>query len=111
GVLWLEVLTRGQGDQRMTLQEAIMQHRLEKYPSYFAALFNLGALRLSRKEIPSAIAYLRDALRSEPQQSSALNSLGVALEADGKLAEAAEQFRHALRIQPDYTDARYNLAN
>ena len=111
GHLWLQLLPRGAGDQRMVLQEAIMQHRLEKYPADFSALFNLGALHLSRKEIPSAIAYLRNALRSEPEQPTALNSLGVALELDSRFPEAVEQFRHALRIQPDYTDARYNLAN
>src|SRR5205823_5124479 len=62
--LWLQVLARGEGDQRMPLQEAIMHHRLEKYPADFSAHFNLGALLLSRKEIPSAITYLRNALRS-----------------------------------------------
>ena len=44
--LWFQVLPRGEGDQRMVLQEAMMQHRLEKYPGDFSALFNLGALRL-----------------------------------------------------------------
>jgi Flp pilus assembly protein TadD len=109
--LWFQVLPRGKGDQRMILQEALMQHRLEKYPGDFSALFNLGALRLSRKEIPSAIDYLRNALRSQPEQPTALNSLGAALESEGKFAEAVEQFRHALGIQADYRDARYNLAN
>ncbi len=109
--LWFQVLPRGDGDRRMVLQEALMQHRLEKYPGDFSALFNLGALKLSRKEIPSAIDYLRSALRSQPEQPTALNSLGAALESDGKFAEAVEQFRHALRIQADYRDARYNLAN
>jgi len=109
--LWFQLLPRGQGDQRMVLQEAIMQHRLENYPADFSALFNLGALRLNRKDIPSAIDFLRRALRSDPEQPTALNSLGVALQSDGKSSEAAEQFRHALRIQQDYTDARYNLAN
>ena len=109
--LWLQVLPRGEGDQRMVLQEAIMRHRLEKYPADFSAHFNLGALLLSRKEFPSAIAYLRNALRSQPEQPTALNALGVALESDNRFDEAVEQFRHALRIQPGNTDARYNLAN
>jgi Flp pilus assembly protein TadD len=95
----------------MALQEALMQHRLEKYPGDFSALFGLGALRLTRKEIPSAIDYLSKALRSQPEDATALNSLGAALEADAQFAEAVEQFRHALRVQADYRDARYNLAN
>jgi Tfp pilus assembly protein PilF len=109
--LWFQVLPRGEGDQRMVLQEAIMRHRLENDPADFSASFNLGALLLSRKEIPAAIGYLRSALRSRPDQPSALNTLGVALESDGRFGEAVEQFRHALRAQSDYTDARYNLAN
>jgi Tfp pilus assembly protein PilF len=111
GHLWLQVLPRGNSDQRMILQEAIMRHRLEKYPADFSAHFNLGALLLSRKETGSAIAYLRAAVRAEPEQPAALNTLGAALVSDGKLDDAVEQFRHALRVEPGYTKARYNLAN
>jgi tetratricopeptide (TPR) repeat protein len=109
--LWFQLLPRGEGDQRIVLQDAIMQHRLQKYPADFSALFNLGALCLNRKQFPCAITYLRKALASQPEQPVALNSLGVALESDNQLPEALENFRHALRLQPDYTDARYNLAN
>lgn len=109
--LWLQVLPRGSGDQRAILQEAIMTRRLEKYPADFSAHFNLGALFLGRKDIPSAIAHLDAALRIEPEQPAALNTYGVALESDGKLNEALEQFRHVLRVRPDDTSARYNLAN
>ncbi|MGH9612205.1 MAG: tetratricopeptide repeat protein, partial [Bryobacteraceae bacterium] len=111
GHLWLQVLPRGAGDQRMILQEAIMRHRLEKYPADFAAHFNLGALMLRRDDPTAAIAYLTDALRVEPDQPVALNTLGAALESTGKRDEAVAQFRHALRVQPDYANARYNLAN
>ncbi len=109
--LWLQVLPRGSGDQRAVLQEAIMGRRLEKYPADFSAHFNLGALFLSRHDIPSATAHLVAALRVEPEQPAALNTFGVALESDGKLDEAVEQFRHALRVRPDDSRARYNLAN
>src|SRR5262249_36762766 len=108
--LWLQVLPRGTGDQRAALQEALMLHRLEKYPADFAAHFNLGALALSRKDASSAIGYLRDALRVEPEQAGALNALGVALDLAGGREEATGQFPPALRVQPDYTGARYNLA-
>jgi Flp pilus assembly protein TadD len=109
--LWLQVLPRGEGDQRLVLQEAIMQHRLENDPGDFNALFNLGALRLRHNDAASAISYFRRALRSQPDQPSALNSLGVALESEGRLEEAIRQFQQALRVQPGYQDARYNLAN
>ncbi len=109
--LWFQVLPRGAGDQRMVLQEAIMRHRLENDPADFLASFNLGALLLSRKEIPAATGYLRSAVLSRPDQPPALNALGVALEADGRFGEAVEQFRRALRVEPGNTNARYNLAN
>ena len=109
--LWLQLLPRGAGDQRAILQEAIMNRRLEKYPADFSAHFNLGALALGRKDTPAALAHLRAALRTEPEQPAALNTFGVALESDGKLDEAAEQFRHVLRVQPGDATARYNLAD
>jgi len=109
--LWLQVLPRGSGDQRAILQEAVMKRRLEKYPADFSAHFNLGALYLSRQDIPSALAHLGAALRAEPEQPAALNTFGVALESEGKLDEAIAQFRHALRVRPDDASARYNLAN
>jgi Tfp pilus assembly protein PilF len=109
--LWLQVLPRGAGDQRVPLQEALMLHRLEKYPADYSANFNLGALMLKRQDTASAIRYLRDALKAEPEQASALNGLGAALDLSGKRDEAVQQFQHALRIQPGYSGARYNLAN
>jgi Tfp pilus assembly protein PilF len=109
--LWLQLLPRGQTDQRKVLQEALMARRLEKYPADFSAHFNLGALLLDRGDLATATAHLRDALRATPHQPLALNMLGVALERSQHSEEAAEKFSEALRVQPDYTDARYNLAN
>jgi tetratricopeptide (TPR) repeat protein len=118
GHLWLQVLPRGSGaaatggnDVRDVLQEAIMRHRLEKYPADFSAHFNLGALMLARGKAPEAIPYLQDALKLEPHQAAALNGLGAALLENGRTSEAIEQFRKALTSQPGYTNARYNLAN
>ena len=111
GHLWLQVLVRGEGDRRPVLQEALMRHRLEKYPDDSSARLNLGTLLLSRKETGSAADQLREALRVEPEQPQALNNLGAALQAEGKIDEALEQFRRALRVQPEYSSARYNLAN
>lgn len=108
--LWLQVLPRGEGDQRSVLQEALMRHRLEKYPGDFLAHFNLGALALRRKDTTSAIEYLRAALRAEPDQPAALNTYGAALAMSGKPEEAAAQFRRVLEIRPGDIDARYNLA-
>ncbi|HUK16822.1 MAG TPA: tetratricopeptide repeat protein [Bryobacteraceae bacterium] len=108
--LWLQVLPRGSGDRRIELQEALMRHRLEKYPADFLAHFNLGALLLRRNDAASALDHLRAALLAEPGQPAALNTYGAALELSGKPDEAAVQFRRVLQIRPGDTDARYNLA-
>lgn len=111
GHLWLQVLPRSGSDSREVLQEALMRHRLEKYPADFSAHFNLGALLLARHQPEAAVPLLRDALRVEPDQPVALNALGAALLATGKSTDAAEEFQHALRVDARYTNARYNLAN
>ena len=111
GHLWLQVLPTGEKDERMILQEALMQHRLEKYPGDFSALFNLGALHLARKDAAAMLPLLQDAVRAQPEQPVALNTLGAAFESLGRNEEAVVQFRQALRVQPSYSNARYNLAN
>ncbi len=111
GHLWLQVLPKGgEADPRAVLQEALMRHRLDKYPADFSAHFNLGALLLARDQPQNAIPPLRDALRVQPDQPAALTALGAALVAANHSAEAEEQFQHALRVQPAYSNARYNLA-
>ena len=111
GHLWLQVLPRGKDDQREVLQEAIMRHRLDKYPADFSAHFNLGALLLAHNQPQTAIPLFRDALRVQPDAPAALTALGAALVSTGNAADGKQQFQHALRVQPDYTNARYNLAN
>jgi tetratricopeptide (TPR) repeat protein len=111
GHLWLQVLPRGATDHRMELQEAIMRHRLEKYPGDFSAEFNLGALRLARGDAPGAVAYLREAVAAQPEQPVALNTLGAAWLSMRNAGDAAGMFERALRSNPRYTNARYNLAN
>jgi Flp pilus assembly protein TadD/mono/diheme cytochrome c family protein len=108
--LWFQVLPRGAGDRRRELEEAMMQHRLEKYPHDFSAHLWLGALMLSRLNPGDAVAELEEAVRIEPKQPEGHNWLGVALGVVGRTQEAIGQFRIALAIQPDYTNARYNLA-
>jgi tetratricopeptide (TPR) repeat protein len=124
GHLWLQVLPEAafrpgpdlriggapRGDRRMELEEALMRHRLEKYPDDFDARLQLGALRLARLDPNEALAMLRDAVRLQPDHAEARNLLGSALVAVGRNTEAVEQFRAALRARPDYGNAHYNLA-
>ena len=111
GAPWLQVLPRGEGDQRAVLQEALMRHRLENSNDNYGAHFNLGVLLLSRKETAAAIPHLQEALRLRPNQPMALNDMGAALEAEGHLDGAIKYFQQALLLRPDYANARYNLAN
>jgi Flp pilus assembly protein TadD len=109
--LWLQVLPRGAEDRRMELQEAIMFHRLEKYPGEFTSQFNLGALMLARGDHADAVTYLRGAVAAKPENPVALNTLGAALLSAGNASDAAGLFERALKANPRYTNARYNLAN
>ena len=109
--LWLQVLARGDRDQRPALQEAVMRRRLEKYPADFSAHLNIGSLLLSAGKTDAALPYLRDAVRIQPEQPVALNTLGSALLASGDETAAIDYFQHALQVQPSYMNARYNLAN
>ncbi|MGD0223372.1 MAG: tetratricopeptide repeat protein [Terriglobia bacterium] len=109
--LSLQVLPRGAQDRRTELQEAIMLHRLEKYPGDFTAQFNLGALMLERGRTAEAVRYLRGAVESRPDNPAALNTLGLALVSAGNVNDAAGFFERALRANPGDTHVRYNLAN
>jgi len=111
GHLWLQVLPRGTGDKRLELDEALMRHRLEKYPDDFRAHMILGALLLARANAGAAVAMAEDAVRIEPGQAEARNLLGSAYNGVGRVPEAVEQFRRAVMLRPDLVNARFNLAN
>lgn len=111
GHLWLQLLTRGEGDQRPILQEALMRHRLSIFPEDPSARLNLGTLLLSRGEPAASMRYLQEAVRLDPGMSQAWNNYGAALQAERKVEEAVAAFRRALQAQPEYLTARYNLAN
>jgi len=108
---WLQVLPVGDGDQRAALQEALMQHRLEKYPGDFAANFNLGDLMMNQDNPAAAVPYFHLAVAADPASAIAAGELGAALFAKGDAGEAEQEFRRALKLDPKYVDARYNLAS
>jgi tetratricopeptide (TPR) repeat protein len=109
--LWLELLPHDTADRRLELQEAVMRHRLEKYPNDFLANFNLGVLALARLNVSGAVDRLETAVRVDPNRADAHDLLGTALARVGRVPEAIEQFRRALALQPDFAGARLNLAN
>lgn len=110
GHLWLQVLPTGPRDRRMELEEAVLRHDLEKYPTDAEAHLHLGAIRLARFDPSGAAAELQIAARTQPTNPEAHNMLGAALLTLGRTAEASVQFRLALKLRPDYPTACYNLA-
>lgn len=127
GHFWLQVLPLGGdprsgprvsglggdlgGDQRLALNQALMQHRLEKYPQDFRAHMLLGALYLARLNAGAAVPMAEAAVKIEPQDAEAHNLYGSALSAVGRVAESIEQYRTAVALRPDFVNARFNLAN
>ena len=110
GHLWLEILPRAPGDHRRELQEAVMRHRIEKYPDDATAHMNLGAILLSRLDPQGAVSELRAAARLEPKRPEVHNMLGLGLATLNRNAEAIVEFELALKARPDYLSARFNLA-
>jgi Tfp pilus assembly protein PilF len=108
--LWLQILPRGAGDRRRPLQEAIVQHKLDKHPDDFAANLNLGAILMSRLDMQGAVTALKRAVTLDPRRPEAHDMLGAALQSLGFTGEALQQFRLALAADPDYINARYDLA-
>ena len=109
GHLWLQVLPRGPGDKRRELEEALVQHHVEKYPDDYAAYLNLGELKLSRLDSQGAVTALEAAVRIDPKQSQGHNILGAAFTRVGRAPEAEQQFQTAVNLDPGNVNARYNL--
>ncbi len=111
GHLWLQVLPRGSGDRRRSIEEALMRHRLEKYPNDFTAHLNLGAIYLSRLDAQDAATMLRAAVLADPSRPEAHDMLGSALQRLGRRSDAISEYQIAIRADPKYIEAYYDLAN
>jgi tetratricopeptide (TPR) repeat protein/mono/diheme cytochrome c family protein len=109
GHLWLQVLPKGGRDRRRELEEAVVEHWLQKYPDDYASYVNLGELKLSRLDLQGAVSALQTAVRVGPKESQGHNMLGAAYGRVGRSREAIQQFDTALQLDPDNVNARYNL--
>ena len=109
GHLWLQVVPRGEGDRRRQVEEALVEHRVVKYPDDAPAWLNLGELKLSRLDAQGAAAALERAVRTAPAESQPHNVLGAAYTRVGRSAEALHEFETAIRIDGSNVNARYNL--
>ena len=111
GHLWLQVLPRGPGDQRIPIQEALMRKRIVRDPDDFAAHFNLSGLLKAEGDEREALEQMRWAVRIRPSDEVALNTLGALLQQANQFEEAEARYRAAIQSRPNYPDAHYNLAN
>jgi Flp pilus assembly protein TadD len=112
GHVWLQVLPRKESDEdpRVTVQEAVMRRRLEKYPGDFVALCNVGALDAMRARYTEAVSSFEQAVRVQPASATARTGLGASLLAEGRLDDAIRELREALRLDPLHINARWNLS-
>jgi hypothetical protein len=111
GHLWLQVLPSGAGDRRLVFEQALLAHRLEKYPNDFPALLHLGTVLMARMNPSGALPMFESAVKVDRRDAEAHNFLGSALASLGRSQEAMAQFRLAVSLRPDYSNARLNLGN
>jgi len=111
--LWLQVLPvnfdAAQGDPRMTLEEALARHNVDKNPGDFEAHYNLGSMLQAREKLEAAIAEYEAAVRLSPEDATANNALGAALVGAGHAERGVGYLQAALKARTDYFDAHYNL--
>jgi len=69
-----------------------------------------GAEALGRRQWTEAIAYLRQAIQSAPDNAYTRLNLGTALFETGDAAGALEQFETAIRLSPGLAKAHYGIA-
>lgn len=108
--LWFQLLPRDGASQRIVIQSALLQHRVDKYRNDFDSRLALGTLMLGRFNAAGAVPVLEQAVRIQPKQEEARRFLGMALESVGRTPEAIDQFRVAVSLKPSDAQARYNLA-
>jgi tetratricopeptide (TPR) repeat protein len=70
----------------------------------------LGAIRLQQMKTQEGIAFLKEAIQTDPRLVGARLNLGEACFRAGKTVEAREAYQQALRLKPDSTVARLDLA-
>jgi predicted O-linked N-acetylglucosamine transferase (SPINDLY family) len=122
--LLANVLDRGRGDEdrasiRSLLDEGVAHARaerpgdaercflkvLQREPSNPDALNLLGLLAYKRTHYDTAVAYIRDALRSGGDVADFHANLGMAFQGLGDLREAEQAYRRAVSLDP--TRLRY----
>jgi tetratricopeptide (TPR) repeat protein len=87
------------------------QRALKLLGSDSESLFILALHASSVSDHGQAVAYLREALRSDPTWIKAQHNLAIELAKIGRDAEALSAYDRVLAIAPDHHSARFNRAN
>ena len=121
GDLWIQVLTRGDGDlarlnrdfRPKVAAEDVRGYEveIEKHPADTGLHDDAALLYLELGRTDEAIAHFKTSLALEPQSAAAHYNLGTALTVARRLGEAADRYHEALRIDPAYANAHNNLGN
>jgi tetratricopeptide (TPR) repeat protein len=121
GELWIQMLTRTEGDRRalnaeiepkMVAEDVVgYETRLRETPESVALHDDAADGYLYLGQPDKAIAHFEATLKLTPSSAPAHYNLGIALSDAGRADEAADQFRHAIRIRPDYALAHTNLGS
>ncbi len=90
-------------------EETLWRDTLVRNPAAWMARSNLAKLLTARGDSAAAVAQLREAVRSRPDEAEIHNLLGAALLKTGDLDGAVEAYRSAVRINPHSSLLYYNL--
>ncbi len=90
-------------------EDTLWNDVLDRNPTAWIALTNVGARFLDEGDLVAAEAYARRAVELGPRSHETWNNLGKALYSQGRLDEAAEALERALSIMPGFLTARTNL--
>jgi tetratricopeptide (TPR) repeat protein/spermidine synthase len=97
------------GDREGAIEEYLKA--LKNNPSHVPSMNNLGALRATMNEIPSALNVFSQALAIEPRNYRVLANNGIALMTIGKYQEAINHLQRSIANKPDYAEAYFNLGH
>jgi len=84
-------------------------HKLEN--QNFENLHNEGLAHLNKKDLNTAIDFLKQALQLRPNSLEANHNLGMALEKTGSLNDALTRYKYALQINSESAPTLNNIGN
>jgi Flp pilus assembly protein TadD len=121
GDLWLQVLTRDDGDlarlnrdfRPKVAAEDVQGYEveIEKHPADVGLHDDAAMLYLELGRPEQAIAHFETSLKLKPASAAAHYNLGTALTVARRLREAGAEYNAALRIDPSYAAAHNNLGS